>query len=64
MQPANKFRGRVVANRLAVRRVPGRAQEGLLRQAVESLSEAVERSSNWLWIMRKDSSWAEMTNEG
>ena len=28
------------------------------RQAVKSLSEAAERSSNWLWIKRKDSSWA------
>ncbi|KAI2662986.1 2,3,4,5-tetrahydropyridine-2,6-dicarboxylate N-succinyltransferase [Labeo rohita] len=29
-----------------------------LRQAVRSLSEAAERSSNWLWLKRKDPKWA------
>ena len=29
-----------------------------LRKAIKSLSEAAERSSNWLWIMRKDPNWA------
>ena len=28
------------------------------RQAVKSLSEAAERSSNWLWLKRKDPNWA------
>ncbi len=29
-----------------------------LQQAITSLSEAAERSSNWLWIKRKDPKWA------
>ena len=28
------------------------------QQAVKSLSEAAERSSRWLWIKRKDPTWA------
>ena len=28
------------------------------RRAVKSLSEAAERSSRWLWIKRKDPTWA------
>ena len=28
------------------------------RQAVKSLSEAAEQSSNWLWLKRKDPNWA------
>ena len=29
-----------------------------LYKAIKSLSEAAERSSNWLWIKRKDPNWA------
>ncbi len=29
-----------------------------LQQAISLLSEAAERSSNWLWIKRKDPKWA------
>ncbi len=29
-----------------------------LQQAIKSISSAAEKSSNWLWIKRKDSIWA------
>ena len=29
-----------------------------LQQAIKSVSQAAEKSSNWLWIKRKDNNWA------
>lgn len=35
------------------------------RQAVKDLSKAAEKGSQWLWIKRKDSTWAKTSrNEG
>jgi len=33
------------------------------RKAIRSLSEAAERSSRWIWIKRKDPSWAAKNNK-
>ena len=29
-----------------------------LQQAIKAVSNAAEKSSNWLWIKRKDNNWA------
>lgn len=34
--------------------IPGQAQ----RQAIKALSSAAEESSRWLWVKKRDSSWA------
>ncbi|KAI2648768.1 Homeobox protein ceh-38 [Labeo rohita] len=44
---------------VTARLLKGLGVRGLaLRQAVRSLSEAAERSSNWLWLKGKDPKWA------
>lgn len=33
-----------------------------LRQIIKSMSEAAERSSQWIWMKRKDPCWAQKTS--
>ncbi|KAL1279340.1 hypothetical protein QQF64_026013 [Cirrhinus molitorella] len=35
-----------------------------LQQAIKSISSVAEKSSNWLWIKRKDPIWAVRAHQG